>query len=97
MAGIVGLLLISNIANITFSMCYSTLFESSKLGAYTYFMGILFVFVLYVSFVGKQLKDVSDVISYWTYSLNWFPLFPAVTLMLRYLPLDEKVCYNQFV
>ena len=35
MLSVIGLLLISNIANITFSMSFSTLFESSKLAAYS--------------------------------------------------------------
>ena len=78
---VIGLLLISNIVNIAFFMTFSTLFESSKLAAYSYFMLILFAIVLYVTFIEKALSVEPVGISLWSYSLNWFLLFPAITLM----------------
>ena len=89
---VIGLLLISNIANIAFSMSFSTLFENSKLAAYSYFMIMLIQLVLYVTWVGKPLKVESDQISNWIYSMTWFPLFPTITLLLNYLPLDKNIC-----
>ena len=93
---VIGILLISNIANIAFSMCFSTFFDSSRLGAYAYFGFMLSVTVLYVSLVGIPLDDASDKHSSWIYTLNWVPIFPAMTLMLNYLPLNKKICLNQY-
>ena len=73
-------------------MSFSTLFGSSKLAAYSYFMIMLVQLVLYVTVVGKPLKEEPDQISNWIYSMTWLPLFPAITLMLNYLPLGKNIC-----
>ena len=93
---VIGILLISNIANIAFSMCFSTLFDSSRLGAYSYSTSMFSVFVLYITLAGKPLDDGTDVLSSWIYTLNWIPIFPSMTLMLNYLPLDKGICLNQY-